>query len=78
MQEKSRKNIVLVTDDVKEDWWTIDEKGQYLFRGELITEFEKETKIRANQNQGTQLESLKFDTIYIIRFFTQQLQIVII
>ena len=42
---KSRKNIVLVTDDVKEDWWTIDEKGQYLFRGELITEFEKETKL---------------------------------
>lgn len=67
---KSRKNIVLVTDDVKEDWWTIDEKGQYLFRGELITEFEKETKIRANQNQGTQLESLKLIPFISSDFYT--------
>lgn len=67
---KSRKNIVLVTDDVKEDWWTIDEKGQYLFRCELITEFEKETKIRANQNQGTQLESLKLIPFISSDFYT--------
>lgn len=28
---KSGKNIVLVTDDVKEDWWTIDEKDSICF-----------------------------------------------
>lgn len=55
---KSRKNIILVTDDVKEDWWTIDEQGNYQFRPELIKEFENETKIRASQNQEVQLDSL--------------------
>ena len=66
---KSRKNIILVTDDVKEDWWTTDENGQYVFREELITEFEKETKVRASHNQGTQLESLKLVPFISLDFY---------
>lgn len=38
------KNIIFVTDDVKEDWWKKDDNGSLLFREELVKEFARKTK----------------------------------
>ncbi len=40
----NKKNVIFVTDDVKEDWWEKNEKGEILFRKELIKEFRRKTK----------------------------------
>ena len=39
--KKNHCNLFLVTDDVKEDWWTKDEKCGYSLRKELIEEIQK-------------------------------------
>lgn len=49
-----RKNVVLVTDDIKEDWWRID-NNNYRFREELIKEFAKETLQAAEEVNGLKL-----------------------
>jgi len=36
------RNVIFVTDDAKEDWWTKTDDG-YIFREELVKEFGKET-----------------------------------
>lgn len=43
--KESKKNIILVTDDIKEDWWTAN-GSNYKFREELCKEFEKETSYK--------------------------------
>ena len=40
----NNKNIIFVTDDIKEDWWNILEDGSLSFRKELIKEFSKKTR----------------------------------
>lgn len=40
----NKKNVIFVTDDVKEDWWERNGKGEILFRKELIKEFRRKTK----------------------------------
>lgn len=49
--KQKQTNIIFVTDDVKPDWWNID-NGRYEFLPQLVKEFEKNTKIRASQNEG--------------------------
>ena len=39
--KKEKKNIILVTDDVKSDWWDKNQDGIIKFREELIKEFRK-------------------------------------
>ncbi len=55
---KEQKNIIFVTDDVKPDWWNIN-NNQYEFLPELINEFEKDTKIRESANNGKAGEPMK-------------------
>lgn len=40
--KEEKKNIILVTDDIKEDWWK-KEKDGLVFREELLKEFDKKT-----------------------------------
>lgn len=47
----NNKNIIFVTDDIKEDWWNILEDGSLSFRKELIKEFSKKTRISANSSK---------------------------
>ena len=49
--KEQKKNIIFVTDDVKPDWWNI-ENDKYEFLPQLIKEFERDTKIRASANGG--------------------------
>lgn len=44
--KSNNKNIIFVTDDVKEDWWEKTENGKLLFRKELIKEFSRKTTIK--------------------------------
>lgn len=39
--KKNNVDVILVTDDVKEDWWDKKPDGSYILRQELIQEFEK-------------------------------------
>lgn len=43
---KVRKNIILVTDDVKEDWWNQDENGDFYFHPDLLNEFNENTTVK--------------------------------
>ncbi len=52
------KNIILVTDDIKEDWWR-KENNNYRFREELIKEFQIKTKSLL-QNQETYFDLKAF------------------
>lgn len=49
------KNIILVTDDVKEDWWDKCSDGKILFREELIKEFSRKTKIGKEKDESLKL-----------------------
>lgn len=53
-----KKNIIYVTDDVKPDWWNI-ENDEYEFLPDLVREFERETKARASTNGGVTGSSLE-------------------
>lgn len=41
---KNKKNLLFVTDDIKQDWWAIEGTSRTGLRFELIEEFEKYTK----------------------------------
>lgn len=56
--KEEQKNIIFVTDDVKLDWWNIDD-NQYKFLPELVHEFEKNTKKRSSANGGIAGPSMK-------------------
>lgn len=45
--QEHKKDVILVTDDIKEDWWKKDERD-FVFREELLEEFDKETKYLDN------------------------------
>ncbi len=49
------KNIIFVTDDVKEDWWEKSDDGKLLFRSELVKEFSRKTKTRKDVNKSLKL-----------------------
>lgn len=51
---QKRKNIIFVTDDVKCDWWEID-NGRWAFHDALITEFHRESKVRPSSELGKTL-----------------------
>ena len=51
----NNKNIIFVTDDVKEDWWEKLDDGRILFRTELVKEFSRKTKIKKGVNNGLKL-----------------------
>lgn len=53
--KKQRKNIILVTDDVKEDWWQKD-GSSLIFHKELFEEFNKKTSINRNGITSNQLQ----------------------
>ena len=46
----NKKNVIFVTDDVKEDWWERNGKREILFRKELIKEFRRKTKNGVDEN----------------------------
>lgn len=46
-KQEHKKDVILVTDDIKEDWWKKDERD-FVFREELLEEFDKETKYLDN------------------------------
>lgn len=56
--KEKQKNIIFVTDDVKPDWWKI-ENDKYEFLPQLVQEFEKDTKTRASTNGGVPGHSMK-------------------
>lgn len=39
--KKNKCDVFLVTNDIKEDWWSKDDKGNSILRFELVSEFEK-------------------------------------
>ena len=45
------RSIIFITDDVKPDWWEIEDE-KFLFLPELVTEFKKKTKLRPSENDG--------------------------
>lgn len=49
--KENRKNIILVTDDIKEDWW-IKENEKLEFRDELVEEFKKFTRYKIKNESG--------------------------
>ena len=51
----NNKNIIFVTDDVKEDWWEKLDDGRILFRKELVKEFLRKTKIRKDTGKNLKL-----------------------
>lgn len=54
----NNKNIIFVTDDVKEDWWEKLDDGRILFRKELIKEFSRKTKTIKNTSKSLKLVPL--------------------
>lgn len=48
---EERRNIIFVTDDVKRDWWNI-ENDTYTFLPQLIQEFTSQTRILAQENDN--------------------------
>ena len=52
---QNSKNIIFVTDDVKEDWWEKLDDGRILFRKELVKEFLRKTKIRKDISNSLNL-----------------------
>ena len=53
--KENKKNIILVTDDIKEDWWVVED-STHKFREELFKEFEKETANREKDKKVTHSE----------------------
>ena len=51
----NNKNIIFVTDDVKEDWWEKLDDGRILFRKELVKEFSRKTKIGKDLSNNLKL-----------------------
>lgn len=51
----NNKNVIFVTDDVKEDWWEKLDDGSILFRKELIKEFSHKTKNIKNSGESLKL-----------------------
>lgn len=51
----NNKNIIFVTDDVKEDWWEKSDDGRILFRKELVKEFSRKTKIKKDKSKSLKL-----------------------
>lgn len=51
----NNKNIIFVTDDVKEDWWEKLDDGRILFRKELVKEFSRKTKIKKDKSESLKL-----------------------
>lgn len=51
----NNKNIIFVTDDVKEDWWEKLDDGRILFRRELVKEFSRNTKSREDIHESLKL-----------------------
>ncbi len=43
--QENNKNLIFVTDDVKEDWYELENKRRIGFRKELISEFEQITRM---------------------------------
>ncbi|MCA4157883.1 PIN-like domain-containing protein [Priestia megaterium] len=56
--KEKQKNIIFVTDDVKNDWWNTKD-NKYEFLPELVKEFAKDTKIRKSANNGVAGPSMK-------------------
>ncbi len=56
--KEKQKNIIFVTDDVKPDWWNI-ENDKYEFLPQLVQEFAKDTKTRESANGGVAGPSMK-------------------
>ncbi|MEH6853177.1 PIN-like domain-containing protein [Priestia megaterium] len=56
--KEKQKNIIFVTDDVKPDWWNI-ENDKYELLPQLVQEFAKDTKIRESANDGVAGPSMK-------------------
>lgn len=51
----NNKNIIFVTDDVKEDWWEKLDDVRILFRKELVKEFSRKTKIGKDLSNNLKL-----------------------
>ena len=47
----SQKNVVFVTDDVKPDWWNV-QNNMYEFLPKLVSEFRKNSRLRESENGG--------------------------
>lgn len=63
-----QKNIIFVTDDLKPDWWNI-ENGKYEFLPRLISEFKKKTKLRNKENIDVKHVELEIIPFVSVDFF---------
>lgn len=66
--KENTKNIILVTDDVKEDWW-IKENEKLKFRDELINEFKKFTRYKIKTESGNVWNELEIVPFISNEFF---------
>lgn len=60
----NNKNIIFVTDDVKEDWWEKLDDGRIHFRKELVKEFSRKTKINKDLSKSLKLIPLVSYDLY--------------
>jgi hypothetical protein len=61
---QNSKNIIFVTDDVKEDWWDRSDDGRILFRKELIKEFSRYTRVSVDSDKCLKLVPLTGYDLY--------------
>ena len=68
--KESKKNIIFVTDDIKEDWWK-QINNRYEFRGELLAEFARDTRNKSMPPQENRLEIIPFIATDFFNLFAE-------
>ena len=63
-----QKNIVFVTDDVKLDWWNV-QNNTYEFLPQLVSEFKKNSRLREKENGGTKGSELTIVPFISLDFY---------